>query len=101
MDGKGRIEANAAGVFAQQSGAHAVEGARPGKTGAHQAGMAGRYLRCDALDPSCHFVCCATGEGEQQDAPGVGAVGEQVGHAVGERAGLPGTRAGDDQEGRG
>ena len=39
-----------------------------------------------------------TGEGHQQDAARIGAVDDQMGDAMGERVGLAGSRARDDQQ---
>ena len=56
-----------------------------------------------AADPAGaagHLLGRAAGEGEQEHAPGIGAAQHEVGDAVGERAGLAGAGARDDQERR-
>jgi hypothetical protein len=98
VDGEGRVEADAPGKFTQQAGAHAVKGAGPRKATAGQAGVAGGDLGGDALHAPGHLVGSAPGKGEQQDPPGVGTLGQQVGDPMGEGIGFAGARAGDDQQ---
>ena len=52
----------------------------------------------DALDAAQHLGGGAAGEGEQQDAAGIGAGGDAVGDAMGQRGGLAGAGAGDDEQ---
>ena len=98
VDAEAGIEPDAAGVVAQQARADGVEGARPRQLRARQAGAVGGGLREDAAHAPAHLVRRAAREGQQQDAPGVGAGGDQAGHAVRERAGLARAGAGDHQQ---
>ncbi len=52
----------------------------------------------DALDPAQHLGGGPAGEGEQQDAAGVGAAGDAVGDPVGEGGGLARAGSGDDEQ---
>ena len=62
-------------------------------------GAAGRgRLGKQGVDAPQHLGGGAAGEREQQDAPRVGAAGDQVRHAVHQRRGLAGARAGDDEQ---
>jgi hypothetical protein len=56
-------------------------------------------LRCDALDPALHFGSGAARKREQHHSPRVGSRDDQVRHSVGERVGLAGASASDDQKG--
>ena len=98
VDGEGGVEPDVAGVLAQEARADAVEGARPGKAGAGEPGVARRKLRRNALHAPRHLVGGTAREGEQQDLPGVGAVREQVRDAMGEGVGLARPGAGDHQQ---
>ena len=62
------------------------------------AGAVAHDLSCDALDAPGHFGRGAARKGHQQDPAGIGTVDDQMGDAMGQGVGLPGTRAGDDQE---
>ena len=98
VDGEGGLEPDRGGVHPQQPRADGVEGAGPAD------GVAGAGLRLaerggdDALDAALHLGRGPAGEGQQQDAAGIGAVDDQVGDAVGERVGLARAGAGDDQQ---
>ncbi len=98
VDAEAGVEPDAAGVVAQQARADGVEGARPLQLGARQAGTVGGGLREDATHAPAHLVRGTAREGEQQDASGVGAGGDQARHAVRERAGLARAGAGDHQQ---
>ena len=65
----------------------------------HGTGAASHNLSCDTLNATGHFSRGAARKGHQQDAVGIGTVDDQMGDPVGHGVGLPGTRAGDDQEG--
>ena len=54
----------------------------------------------DQLAPAGHFEGGAPGEGQQQKAPRVAAVQDQMSHPVGKRLGLAGAGAGGDQQRR-
>ena len=100
MDREGGIEADLVGVVAQQPRADAVEGAGPGQRVRHHAGIVAQHLARDPLDAFRHFGSGAARERHQQNAPGIGAVDDQMGHPMGERVGLAGPGAGDHQQRR-
>ena len=81
------------GVDAQQAVGDGVERAAPDAAGRRRRRAA--TMRRGALE---HLLGRAAGEGQQQDALGVDARGDQVGDAVGERARLAAAGAGDDQQ---
>jgi hypothetical protein len=56
-------------------------------------------LRRDPFDPACHLGGRPARKGQQQDAARIGPLHEQMGDAVGERIGLAGARASDDEQG--
>ena len=60
--------------------------------------VAAEHLAGDALDALGHLRCGAAREGHQQDAARIGAVDDQMRDAVGQRVGLAGAGAGDDQQ---
>jgi hypothetical protein len=74
VDGERRIEADAAGVLAQQARADAVEGAGPGQRGRGRERAGPGSPRQDALDAARHLAGRAAREGQQQDAAGIGAL---------------------------
>ena len=94
-DGEVRREADGAGIFAEQPRADGVEGARPRQ---RRRRLAAERVGDDPLDPPAHLGGGAAGEGQEQDAVGVGAGDDVMGDAVGERRGLAGAGAGDDQQ---
>ena len=98
VDGETRIEADAPGVLTQQPRADAVEGAGPRQLRARQRRTSRRGLGEDAAHTASHFLRGAAREGEQQDAPGVGAVADQARDAVRQGVGLARARAGDHQQ---
>jgi hypothetical protein len=100
VDGEAGVEPDAPGPVAQQACADSVEGARPAQLGLRQPGPAGGPLRQDAPHAPPHLVGRAAREGEQQNARRVGAVGDQMRHAVRQRVGLARAGAGDHQQGR-
>ena len=100
MDGEGGIDADPLGIFAQQPRADAVEGAGPGERVAHDRGVVlAQHFSGDALDPAGHLGGGAAGKRHQQDAARIGAGDDQMRDAVGERIGLAGTGAGNDEQG--
>ena len=100
VDREGGIETDLVGIFAQQPRADAVEGAGPGQRVGHDAGIVADHLAGDPLDPLRHLGSRAARKRHQQDAPRIGAVDDQMGHAMGQRVGLAGARAGDHQQRR-
>ena len=104
-----------AGVIAQQPRADGVEGAGPGKRGAERAPKracerpeeraraAARLARRgrlppDPLDPPRHLDGGAARERHQENAAGIGAVRDEMHHAMRECRRLARARAGDDEE---
>lgn len=75
-----------------------MEGAGPGQRVGQHARVVAQHLAADALDTAAHLVGGAAGKGHQQDATRIGAVEDQVRDPVGQRIGLAGARAGDDQQ---
>ena len=59
----------------------------------------GEGLADDPLGPHGHLGRGPAGEGQEQDPTRVDSLEHEVGHAVRERVGLAGARAGDDQQG--
>ena len=60
-----------------------------------------KFLSEQIGDTPHHFAGGLVGERQQQDAVGGNALFEQIGDAIGERAGLARTGAGDDERGAG
>ena len=58
----------------------------------------GRLDAGEVLHAVQHFLGGLVGEGEEEDLAGLHALGEQVGDAVGEGAGLAGAGAGEDEQ---
>ena len=54
----------------------------------------------DPLDPARHLGGGPAGEGQKKDAAWIGAIDDQMRHAVGQGIGLARSRTGDDQERR-
>ena len=100
VNGERGIETDLLGVLAQQPRADAVEGAGPGERVRHNRSIVAQHLARDPLDPLRHFGGRPPRECHQQDAPGVGAVDDQMRHAVCQRVGLAGSSAGDHQKRR-
>ncbi len=98
VDCKSGVETDPVGIFAQQPRTDAVEGAGPGEGVGHDAGLVAHDLARDALNPAGHLARRTPGEGHEQDAPRIGAIHDQMRHAVRERVGFPGTGASDHQE---
>ena len=100
MDGEGGIEANLIRIVAQQPRADAVEGAGPLQRVGHDAGLVAQHLSGDALDALAHFGGGASRKRHQQNAPGIGAVDDQMGDPVRQRVGLAGSGACNYQQRR-
>ena len=100
MDREGGIEADLRRIVAQEPGADAMERAGPGQGVGHHACALAHDLAGDPLDPARHLGGGPAGEGQQKDAAWIGAVDDQMGHAVRERIGLARSRSGDDQQRR-
>ena len=60
----------------------------------------GQDIAGDAFDPARHLYGGAPREREEHDPPGVGALHDQVGHAVCQGIGLAGAGAGDNEKRR-
>jgi hypothetical protein len=100
VDRKAGIEADLVGVFPQHASADAMKGAGPAERVGHRAGIVADHLAGDPLYALCHLGRRAARKCHQQDAPGIGAVHHQMRHAMGQRVGLAGTRAGYHQKRR-
>ena len=98
VDGEGRFEPDLQRIVAQQPRADAVEGAGPGQRIGDHRRVAAEHLAGNALDAFGHLCRGAAREGHQQDAARIGAPDDQVRDAVGQRVGLAGPGAGDDQQ---
>jgi len=98
MDRKRGIEPEMLGIFAQQTGADAVERAGPTQRIGHDDGTVSHNLSRDALDTPGHLGGGAARKRHQQYPPGIGAIDDQMGDPVRQGAGLPGTGTGDDEE---
>ena len=90
------LHADVAGVDAQEARGDGVEGAAPDAPGGAARAVPAR--RQHRLDAPQHLGGRAAREGEQQDAPRVGAAADEVRHAVHERGRFAGTGAGDDKQ---
>ncbi|GAB3997915.1 hypothetical protein GCM10029992_22250 [Glycomyces albus] len=92
VDGEARLPAEPVGLAAQDAQARGVEGHDPHGPGA------GADEIGDAL---AHLGGGLVGEGDRQDLAGMDvALGQQVADPVGQDAGLPRARAGDDEQRR-
>jgi hypothetical protein len=92
------IEADTLGVFAKQPRADGVKGPGPADGVGHRSGALAQRLRRDVLDAPAHFGRGAAREGQQQHAARIGAVDDEMRHPMGERVGLAGAGAGNDQK---
>ena len=97
VDGEGRRKPDGFRIFAQQPRADGVECAGPGQAIGYGASSAVE-LDEDQIDPPHHFRRGAPRESQQHDAPRIGALLDQPGHAMRQRRGLAGARAGNDQQ---
>ena len=98
-----RIEADVLGVVAQQAVADRMERARPGEPLRNRRRLAAAELVVEGLahdfvGATLHLDGRAAREGEHEDARRIDAAHRQVRHAMRERVGLAGARAGDDQQ---
>ncbi len=98
MDGEVDAKADLFGVQPQQPCADAVERAGPSQRIGHQPRIVSEHLSADPLDPPRQFRRRPAGKGHQQDPTRIGAMDDQMRHAVGERVGLAGSGTRDDQQ---
>ena len=98
VDRKRRIKPDLQRIVAQQTRADAVERAGPGQRIGDYRCVAAEHLDGNALDAPGHLGRSAARERHQQDAAGIGALDDQMRDAVGQRIGLAGPGAGDDQQ---
>ena len=102
MDGESRVQSDLGGVFPQQPRADGVEGAGPAQRAGQRSpcdcAVRPECLIADPLDPPRHLDGGAARERHQQDAAGIDAVGGEMHHAMGERAGLARSGTRDHQE---
>ncbi len=97
VDRKSGVKADLVGMVAQQTRADAVEGAGPGQLIRHDGGIVAHDLAGNPLHALRHFGSRPTRECHQQDSPGIGAVDDQMGDAMGEGVGLSGPSPCDHQ----
>ena len=97
---KGAVEADVVRIFSQEASTDGVKRSRPTQSIRHRSGLGPERLRGDPLNAPLHFGGGASRKREQHHAARIGARGNQVGDAVGERVGLAGTRTRDDEERR-
>ena len=97
MDGEGAVEPDLLGIFAQKPRADGVEGARPCQSIGQEPGLFGQHVRRNALDPAAHLGCGPARKRQQHHAARIGALHDQMRHAMGERVGLARAGASDDQ----
>jgi len=93
-----RLHPQVACVDAQQPGGHRVEGTAPHPSARERRPAHFCRRTQERIDTAHHLAGCSAGEGEQQDAAGLGAARDEVGDAVGERGGLAGAGAGHDEQ---
>ena len=98
VDREGGVETDLLGDIAQKPRADPVERAGPGHGVGQHRGLVAHDPSADALHPAGHLAGGPAREGHQQDAPGIGAIDDQVGDAVRQRVGLARPGAGDDQQ---
>ena len=100
MNGEGGVEADRIGMVAQQTGSDRVKGSGPRKAVGHEARATTQNPWRDERDLTGHLGRGAAGEGQQHDAVWVNAMRDKMPDAMGERAGLAGSGAGDDEQRR-
>ena len=98
MNGEGPIKADLVGVFAQETRADGVKCARPGQRTSHDAGILAHDLRRNPLDPADHLSRRPAGKRQEENAAWIGALDNQVRHAMRQRVGLARAGARNDQE---
>jgi hypothetical protein len=98
VNGEGGIDPDLVGIFAQKPSTNTMERSDPGERVSHDAGAASHNLSYYTLNAAGHFGRCSARKGYQQDPARIGTVDYRMGDPVGHGVGLPGTRAGDDQE---
>ncbi len=92
-----RLQPDALGVFAQDPRADGVERAGVGRRRGG-GGLGAEIAPQQPLDAAVQLRRRAAGEGGEHDALGIGALQHEMGDAMGERVGLAGARAGDDEQ---
>jgi hypothetical protein len=98
VDGESGIDPDLPRIFAQKPGADTVESSRPGQRIGDEANAAADNLSCDTFNAPYHFGCGATRKSHQQDPAGIGSVDHEMGDPMRQSIGLPGARAGDNEE---
>ena len=98
QDRERRVQSDRRSVQSEQTRGDGVVRAAPNGSAAERARRFLADAAQDAVDPPRHLGRRTACEGEQEDAPGVGARGDVVCHPVGERGGLASARAGDDEQ---
>jgi hypothetical protein len=91
------VETDLVGVFPKQPRADAMERPGPGQRVGHDCGILADHLARYPLDSARHFGGCPARECQEQDAPWIGPLDDQMCNPVRERVCLSGARAGDDQ----
>ena len=76
------------GVFAQETRADGVKRARPGQRASHDASILARDLPRNPLDPADHLRRRAAGKRQEQNPAWIGALDNQVRHAMRQCVGL-------------
>ena len=92
------LQTDAFRVQAQQLGAHRMKRSGPFDGLAWDRPSSVERSRADPLDPPRHFGRHPPRESQQQDAPRVSAVEDEVGDTVRKRLGLARSGSGDDQK---
>ena len=95
---EGLLQSDPRGIFAQQPRADAVERARPLQGGGRLPRRCAERSMEKLSRPALHLRRRPARERQQQNALRIGAAADQVRDAVGERVGLAGAGAGDDQQ---
>src|SRR6266446_3742003 len=85
-------------VLSQEAGADGMKGARPSERTCHHACVLPQGRGRNALDTAYHLSRSTAGKSQQEDAPWIDSVNDQVRHPVGQGVRLAGPRARNDQE---
>ena len=96
-DREPRGETDRIGVLAQELSAHRMERPSPVQAPSEARPFA-QGGGADPFSAGDHHLGGAAGEGQEQDALGVGTLEDQLCHAMGERGGLACTRPGQNQQ---
>ncbi len=94
---EGLLQSDARGIFPQEPRPDAVERARPLQCGGRLRHRCAERAMEKLPRPALHFRRRPARKRQQQNALRIRADADQVRDAVGERVGLAGTGAGDDQ----